>query len=206
MDSLRRTQLLAQPEGKATVDEIARKLRRALPGEEVAENEESLLAVTGEASRLVLEQGRRVLCTDRHSWSSERIVQAFRGQWNVEELLRRTRAGRSFLGPFPPVGRRLDTAAHLRHGARADAGQSGPAGAAAEVFGKVHEGGAGRYRGDAGPTTNREEGTAPTELVRPVLDRLQRRAVASFEPARWMPRLSPSRPPGAQSPQREPSS
>ncbi|MNN41501.1 hypothetical protein D3C81_1556230 [compost metagenome] len=26
--------------------------------------------------------GRRVLCTDRHNWSTGRIVSAFRGQWN----------------------------------------------------------------------------------------------------------------------------
>jgi transposase len=37
--------------------------------------------------------GRRVLCTDRHSWSTERIVHAFRGQWNVEELFRRAKGG-----------------------------------------------------------------------------------------------------------------
>jgi hypothetical protein len=37
--------------------------------------------------------GRRVLCTDRHIWSSGRIVHAFRGQWNVEELFRRAKKG-----------------------------------------------------------------------------------------------------------------
>lgn len=37
--------------------------------------------------------GRRVLCTDRHSWSMERIVRAFRGQWNVEEMFRRAKGG-----------------------------------------------------------------------------------------------------------------
>ena len=37
--------------------------------------------------------GRRVLCTDRHDWSTERIVQAFRGQWHVEELFRRAKKG-----------------------------------------------------------------------------------------------------------------
>jgi transposase len=38
--------------------------------------------------------GRRVLCTDHHQWSTGRIVQAFRGQWNVEELFRRAKKGR----------------------------------------------------------------------------------------------------------------
>ena len=37
--------------------------------------------------------GRRVLCTDRHNWSTGRIVHAFRGQWNVEELFRRAKKG-----------------------------------------------------------------------------------------------------------------
>jgi hypothetical protein len=37
--------------------------------------------------------GRRVLCTDRHFWSTGRIVQAFRGQWKVEELFRRAKKG-----------------------------------------------------------------------------------------------------------------
>jgi transposase len=37
--------------------------------------------------------GRRVLCTDHHLWSTGRIVQAFRGQRNVEELFRRAKKG-----------------------------------------------------------------------------------------------------------------
>jgi hypothetical protein len=37
--------------------------------------------------------GRRVLCTDRHVWSTGRIVNAFRGQWNLEELFRRAKKG-----------------------------------------------------------------------------------------------------------------
>lgn len=48
------------------------------------------------ARRQVLERtrlGRRVMCTDRHSWSTGRIVHAFRGQWNVEELFRRAKKG-----------------------------------------------------------------------------------------------------------------
>jgi transposase len=37
--------------------------------------------------------GQRVLCTDRRIWSTGRIVHAFRGQWNVEELFRRAKKG-----------------------------------------------------------------------------------------------------------------
>src|SRR5213593_1142200 len=49
-----------------------------------------------QAARRLLERtrlGRRVLCTDRHIWSTGRIVHAFRGQWNVEELFRRAKKG-----------------------------------------------------------------------------------------------------------------
>jgi hypothetical protein len=42
-----------------------------------------------ERSRL----GKRVICTDRHSWSTERIVHGFRGQWSVEEVFRRSKKG-----------------------------------------------------------------------------------------------------------------
>ena len=42
--------------------------------------------------------GRRVLCTDRHNWSTGRIVYAFRGQWNVEELFRRAKKAAWFPG------------------------------------------------------------------------------------------------------------
>jgi hypothetical protein len=48
------------------------------------------------ARRRLLERtrlGRRVLCTDRHIWSTGRIVHGFRGQWNVEELFRRAKKG-----------------------------------------------------------------------------------------------------------------
>src|SRR5207237_6640032 len=48
------------------------------------------------ARRRTLERtrlGRRVLCTDRHIWSTGRIVNAFRGQWNVEALFRRAKKG-----------------------------------------------------------------------------------------------------------------
>src|SRR5207247_8706867 len=48
------------------------------------------------AARRLLERtrlGRRVLCTDRHIWSTGRIAHAFRGQWNVEELFRRAKKG-----------------------------------------------------------------------------------------------------------------
>ena len=47
--------------------------------------------------------GRRVLCTDHPLWATGRIVQAFRGQWNVEELFRGAKKG-----GVVPWGRRIN--------------------------------------------------------------------------------------------------
>lgn len=55
--------------------------------------------------------GRRVLCTDRHNWSTERIVWAFRGQWNVEELFRRAKKGG--VAPWGPSFQRADGSLRL---------------------------------------------------------------------------------------------
>jgi len=66
------------------------------------------------ARRRVLERtrlGRRVLCTDRHVWSTGRIVNAFRGQWNVEELFRRARKGG--VAPWGPSHQWTDSSLRL---------------------------------------------------------------------------------------------
>lgn len=55
--------------------------------------------------------GRRVLCTDRHIWSTGRIVSAFRGQWNVEELFRRAKKGGTV--PWGPSYQRADGSLRL---------------------------------------------------------------------------------------------
>ena len=55
--------------------------------------------------------GRRVLCTDRHHWSTGRIVYAFRGQWNVEELFRRAKKGG--VVPWGPSHPRADGSIRL---------------------------------------------------------------------------------------------
>jgi hypothetical protein len=66
------------------------------------------------AKRRTLERtrlGRRVLCTDRHVWSTERIVRGFRGQWNVEELFRRAKKGG--IAPWGPSYQWADTSLRL---------------------------------------------------------------------------------------------
>lgn len=67
-----------------------------------------------EGRRRTLEQtrlGRRVLCTDQHSWTTERIVHAFRGQWNVEELFRRAKKGG--IAPWGPSFQHADGSLRL---------------------------------------------------------------------------------------------
>src|SRR5437899_1967523 len=66
------------------------------------------------ARRRLLERtrlGRRVLCTDRHLWSTGRIVHAFRGQWNVEELFRRAKKGG--VAPWGPSHQWADSSLRL---------------------------------------------------------------------------------------------
>ena len=66
------------------------------------------------ARRRTLERtrlGRRVLCTDRHNWSTGRIVDAFRGQWNVEELFRRAKKGG--VAPWGPSHQWADNSLRL---------------------------------------------------------------------------------------------
>ena len=66
------------------------------------------------ARRRLLERtrlGRRVLCSDHHNWSNGRIVHAFRGQWNVEELFRRAKKGG--IAPWGPSHQWADNSLRL---------------------------------------------------------------------------------------------
>jgi hypothetical protein len=54
----------------------------------------SVVYDTAAKKRLVRERlGKRVLLTDQHEWSTERIVKAFRSQWKVERAFRRMKRG-----------------------------------------------------------------------------------------------------------------
>lgn len=137
--------------------------------------------------------GRRVLCTDRHSWSIERIVHGFRGQWNVEELFRRAKGGG--VVPWGPshqwadsslqlhtfatvLGLTLVSLAHLALGSRCSVRST------MEQLGAIK---ATMVR----PSTGRR-GRPPTVPVRPRLTRFQQRAAEAFELARWMPAITSS--------------
>jgi transposase len=134
--------------------------------------------------------GRRVLCTDHHNWSTERIVNAFRGQWNVEELFRRAKKGGiSSWGPSfqradgslrlhtfaTVIGLTLVSLAKLAFGtsASAKAMMASLAGITATLV----------------RTTTGGMGRRPTVMLPPELTPDQRRAVKVFDLARWFPSL-----------------
>lgn len=135
--------------------------------------------------------GRRVLCTTRKLWSTERIVHAFRGQWNVEELFRRSKKGG--LVPWGPsyqwadaslqlhtfatvLGLTLVALAKLALGTK----QSAP-----DFMQDLANINATLVRTNTG-----QQGRRPTVMLPPVLSSAQQKAVRLFELDRWMPVLS----------------
>jgi transposase len=134
--------------------------------------------------------GRRVLCTDRHNWSTGRIVHAFRGQWNVEELFRRAKKGG--VVPWGPshqwadgslrlhtfatvLGLMLVSLAKMALGTDASARQTMESLAA--------------IRATLVRTTTGGAGRRPTVMLAPELTTEQRRAVRVFELERWFPTI-----------------
>jgi transposase len=102
---LRKLEGLIQ-KGRITRSRLQDRVKKALAREHLSSFVVTTIAGTDQAptlhwevdaaKRRELEKtrlGRRVLCTDRHNWSTGRIVHAFRGQWNVEELFRRAKKG-----------------------------------------------------------------------------------------------------------------
>ena len=134
--------------------------------------------------------GRRVLCTDRHHWSTGRIVHAFRGQWNVEEMFRRAKKGG--VVPWGPsyqwadgsirlhtfasvVGLMLVSLAKIALGTAASARKT------MESLGEI--------RATLVRTTTGGAGRRPTVMLAPELTSEQRRAVKVFELERWFPNI-----------------
>lgn len=134
--------------------------------------------------------GRRVLCTDRHLWSTGRIVHAFRGQWNVEELFRRAKKGG--VVPWGPSFQWADGSLRLHTFAtvlgltlvalaRIVSGSSGSARAMMRSLAQI--------RATLVRTTTGGTGRRPTVMLAPELTTDQRRAVTTFELDRWFPTL-----------------
>ena len=146
------------------------------------------------ARRHLLERtrlGKRVICTDRHAWSTGRIVHAFRGQWNVEELFRRAKKGG--VVPWGPSFQWADAALRLHTFATvlglmlvalaklALGSKASPRALMRELAG---------IRATLVRCATQERGRPVTYELAPALSVVQTRAVRVFELARWMPVLS----------------
>jgi transposase len=141
--------------------------------------------------RRVLERtrlGRRVLCTDRHIWSTGRIVSAFRGQWNVEELFRRAKKGG--VAPWGPSHQWSDNSLRLHTFAtvmglelvslaRLAMGQQRSARGMMKMLSGIE---ATQVRVRA-----KQKGRPATVLLAPDLTREQQTCVERFDLGRWMP-------------------
>ena len=143
------------------------------------------------AKRRYLERtrlGRRVLCTDRHLWSTGRIVHAFRGQWNIEELFRRAKKGGIVAwGPSHQwadnslrlhtfatvIGLMLVSLVHLTLGARQSARSTMKT--LSEINATLVQ------------VRTQERGRRPTVMLGPELTAEQRKAATAFNLQRWMP-------------------
>lgn len=134
--------------------------------------------------------GRRVLCTDRHTWSTGRIVYAFRGQWNVEELFRRAKKGG--VVPWGPSHQWADGSLRLHTFAtvlglmlvslaRIALGTDASARRIMENLAEI--------KVTLVRTTTGTAGRRPTVMLAPELTKEQRRAVKAFELERWVPQL-----------------
>ena len=134
--------------------------------------------------------GRRVLCTDQHLWSTGRIVHAFRGQWNVEELFRRSKKGG--VVPWGPSHQWADGSLRL-HTFATVLGLMlvslakialGTSDSALTMMSELAE-----VRATLVRTTTGGPGRRATVMLAPELNTQQRRAVNVFELDRWMPSL-----------------
>jgi transposase len=135
--------------------------------------------------------GRRVLCTDHKMWSTERIVNAFRGQWHVEEIFRRSKKGG--LVPWGPSFQWADTSLRL-HTFATVLGLSLVA--LAKIALRSKQSARAMMKTLAGikatliRTSTGNQGRRPTAMVPPELSVSQRKALRVFELQRWMPTLS----------------
>jgi hypothetical protein len=134
--------------------------------------------------------GRRVLCTDRHVWSTGRIVYAFRGQWNVEELFRRAKKGG--LVPWGPSYQWADGSLRL-HTFATVLGLTlvslAKIALAPDTSARAMMRSLGAIRATLVRTTTGGAGRRPTVMLAPELTAEQRRAVKVFDLDRWFPTL-----------------
>jgi transposase len=134
--------------------------------------------------------GRRVLCTDRHVWSTGRIVYAFRGQWNVEELFRRAKKGG--VVPWGPSYQWADGSLRLHTFATVIGLELVSLARVALGSGKSALGMMkmlARIEATLVRVHTKQRGRPPTVLLAPELTAEQRKAVQVFELGRWVPSI-----------------
>jgi hypothetical protein len=140
-----------------------------------------------EQTRLV---GRRVLCTDRHNWSTARIVSGFRGQWNVEELFRRAKKGG--VVPWGPSHQWTDGALRL-HTFATVLGlvlvSLARLALKTDVSARQTMKSLGEIRATLVRTATGKAGRRPTVMLAPELTTEQRRAVKVFDLERLFPNI-----------------
>lgn len=136
-----------------------------------------------------------MICTDRHSWTNERIVTAFRGQWNVEEIFRRSKKGG--VVPWGPSHQWADASLRVHTFAtvlglmlvslvRLALGTKTSARLTMKNLGEIE---ATQVR-----TTTGGMGRRPTWLIAPDITPWHQRAIETFELGRWLPELLSARP------------
>src|SRR3990167_7499953 len=198
---LRKLERLTTQKGRTSASSLPHRVKKALAREHLASFVVTTISGTEKAPRLQwhvdaalrhqLEKtrlGRRVLCTDHHNWSTGRIVHAFRGQWNVEEMFRRAKKGG--VVPWGPshqwadgsirlhtfatvVGLMLVSLAKIALGTEASVRKT------MESLGEI--------RATLVRTTTGGAGRRPTVMLAPELTAEQRRAVRIFDLERWFP-------------------
>lgn len=138
--------------------------------------------------------GRRVLCTDQHRWGSERLVLAFRGQWKVEELFRRTKRGA--IAPWGPSWQRNDASLRL-HTFCTVLGltlvslvrvKCSPEQSALEMMATLRE-----IHGTEIQLKTGQRGRPKTCVLAPVLSKKQSQMVEDFALKQWLPGISSTR-------------
>jgi transposase len=146
--------------------------------------------------RRVLEHtrlGRRVLCTDHHNWSNGRIVHAFRGQWNVEELFRRAKKGG--IAPWGPSHQWADNSLRLHTFATVIGLMLvslvrltlSPEKSAQSTMKSLSE-----LKATLVQVRGKSRGRPATEMLVPDVTAEQRKAIKIFDLERWLPTLRAS--------------
>ena len=190
-------------QGRIQREALESQVRKALQREHLSEfvvvtvaergGKVSLQWYVDAARRRLLERtrlGRRVLCTDRHIWSTGRIVHAFRGQWNVEELFRRAKKGG--VVPWGPSHQWADSSLRLHTFATVVGLALVSLARIALGTGKSTLGMMKTLKGIEATMVRvrtKERGRRATVLLAPELTVEQRQAVETFELGRWFPAI-----------------